>query len=270
MAGEFAAHQGAQLRVDGGQYLGQLLHLDDRQPPGGQGLGHLQADVTGADNHRAAGRDLVQRAHQGEGVTHRVQEVHPVCWAQRVIGGQAGDRRAGRDRPGADHEGVVGQQLLSAARAGDRDLAAVGVNAAGDRIEAQYQAGRFKVSGRPVGQVPPVGDVTGHVVRDAADGEVRVRVRGDNGHLGAWAQFPGAQRRADPSVAAAHGDQVHRAPFRLVRCAVLRPPPPAPGISGRSSPIRQARLCRWGGPSGRRGPRPRCHGGRSHRRPRRA
>ena len=53
VAFQLGADEGAELRVDGGQYLGELLDLGDGQAAGGQGLGHLQADVAGADDHRA-------------------------------------------------------------------------------------------------------------------------------------------------------------------------------------------------------------------------
>jgi hypothetical protein len=59
--------------VDGGQYLGQLLHLGDPQAADGQGVGHFQADVSGADDDRAGRRSLLQGGHDGERVAHRVQ-----------------------------------------------------------------------------------------------------------------------------------------------------------------------------------------------------
>ena len=42
---ELIVYQRAKLRIDRGEYLGELLDLGDRQTPGHQGLGHLQADV---------------------------------------------------------------------------------------------------------------------------------------------------------------------------------------------------------------------------------
>ena len=50
--GQFGVDQRAQLRVDGRQHLGQLLHLRHRQAADGQRVGHLQADVPGPDDHR--------------------------------------------------------------------------------------------------------------------------------------------------------------------------------------------------------------------------
>ena len=99
MVFQLGADEGAELRVDGGQHLGELLGLGDGQAPGGQGLGHLQADVPGADDHRRLRVGFLQGAHDGERVVHRVQQVHPVRRAERV---QSRDRRAGGDRAGAD------------------------------------------------------------------------------------------------------------------------------------------------------------------------
>ena len=47
VGGEFGVDVRAELRVDRGQYLGQLFDLGDRQPADGEGVGHFQADVPG-------------------------------------------------------------------------------------------------------------------------------------------------------------------------------------------------------------------------------
>ena len=62
-----------------------------------------------------------------------------------------------------------------------------------------------------VGEVAPVGDFAGDVVRDAADGEVRVGVGDHHGDLGSRVEFAGSQRGGDAGVAAADGYQVHGA-----------------------------------------------------------
>ncbi len=78
---QFGPDQAPQCRVDGGQDFGELFHLDDRQAPGGQGVGHLQADVPGADDYRGGRGGGFEGAHHREGVAHRVQQVHPVARA---------------------------------------------------------------------------------------------------------------------------------------------------------------------------------------------
>ena len=114
--GQFGVDQRAELGVDGGQYLGELFHLGDGQPADGQGVGHFQADVPGADDDRAGRGGLLQGVHDGEGVAHRVQQVHPVGRAQGARPGQAADRGPDRDRAGADDELVVAEQFLARRR----------------------------------------------------------------------------------------------------------------------------------------------------------
>ena len=116
MGGEFGVDLRAQLRVDGGQYLGQLLHLGDRQAADRQGVGHFQADVPGADDDRAARGGGFQGAHDREGVAHRVQQVHPIGRAQGI---QATDRGPDRDRAGADDQLVVAEQFIGSPGGGD-------------------------------------------------------------------------------------------------------------------------------------------------------
>ena len=204
--GELGVHEGAELRVDGGQHLGQLLDLGDGQAPGGQRVGHLQADVPGADDDRAGRGCLGQGAHEREGVAHRVQQVHPVGRPQR---GEPGDRRADRDRAGPDDQLVVGDQVLGPVRAGDEELVAGGVDAAGGGVQPQPHPGRLQVGDGAVGEVAPVRDLAGDVVGDAADGEVRVGVGHHHGDIGARVDLAGAERGADAGVAPADGDHVH-------------------------------------------------------------
>ena len=53
-----------------------------------------------------------------------------------------------------------------------------------------------------------MGDLTGDVVGDAADGEVRVGVGDDHGDLGGGIKFAGAQGSADTGVAATDRDDM--------------------------------------------------------------
>ena len=114
MALQLGADQRAEVRVDGGQHLGKLLDLGDRQAAGGQRLGHLQPDVARPHDDRAGGRGLLQGAHDREGVVHRVQQVHPVGGAEAV---QAGDGRARRHRARPDDQLVVGDHVLGPVQA---------------------------------------------------------------------------------------------------------------------------------------------------------
>ena len=78
--GQLGVHERSEARVDGGKHLGELLELGDRQSTGGQPLGHLETDVAGTHDHGAGGLGLLERAHQLEGVTHGVQQVHTIGW----------------------------------------------------------------------------------------------------------------------------------------------------------------------------------------------
>jgi hypothetical protein len=192
--------------VDGRQDFGELLDLGDGQPAGGQCFGHFQADVPGADDNGAARFRFFQGAHDGEGVVHRVQQVHAVGRAEGV---QAGDRRADGDRAGADDELVVGDGVLGPVVTGDVQQAAAGVDRAGGGVQPQPHPGCFQVTAGAVGQVAPVADFPRDVVRDAADGEVRVGVRAHHGDLGRRVDLAGPQRGADARVTASDGDDVH-------------------------------------------------------------
>ena len=114
VVGELSVDEGADLGVDGGEHLGELLHLGHRQPTGHEGLGHLQPDVAGADDDGAGRGALLEGAHDGEGVPHGMQEMDPVVDSQGVGAGEPIDGRADRHGPGADDQLVVGKKLLVA------------------------------------------------------------------------------------------------------------------------------------------------------------
>ena len=209
----------AQLRVDGGQHLGQLLDLGDRQPPRDQGLGHLQADVAGADDHRPRRCGLFEGAHHREGVVHGVQQVHPVWLSERIGAGQPLDRRPHRDRPGAHHECVVADQLLAAAGVADGQPVAGGIDAPSHGVEPELHPRRLEVGDGAVGEVLPAWHLAGDVVGDAADREVGIAVGDHNGHLYARVELARAQGRANAGVTAADGNEMHGASSSRVGCA---------------------------------------------------
>jgi hypothetical protein len=85
---------------------------------------------------------------------------------------------------------------------GDVDLCSQG-------IEPQSHAGGFQVGVGAVREALPGGDLAGDVVRDAADGEVRVGVGDNDGHIDSGVEFAGAQCGGDAGVASADGNNVH-------------------------------------------------------------
>ena len=53
--GQFSVDQGAEFDIDGGQHFGQHLDLGDADAAGGESFGHLEADVSRADDERCFG-----------------------------------------------------------------------------------------------------------------------------------------------------------------------------------------------------------------------
>ena len=132
--GELLVDEPAERRVDGGQHLGQLFHLDDLEPAGGEGVSHFQADIAGTDDYCAGRAGLLKRAHQRERIAHRVQQVHPVGGAQDVRIVQAADGRPDRHRASANDELVVAEHFLGAVGCGDQELAPGHVDAPGGGV----------------------------------------------------------------------------------------------------------------------------------------
>ena len=84
------------------------------------------------------------------------------------------------------------------------------IDAGGAGVGEHPHAGGGQVGGGAMGQIGPVGDFAGDVVRDAADGEVGIGVGDNHGDFGGGVEFAGAQRRADASVTAADSDDMTR------------------------------------------------------------
>ena len=83
-----------------------MLDLRDGEPAGRESLGHLKADVAGADDHGSLDVRLLEGVHQREGVAHRVQQVHALFWAEVI---ETANRRLDGKRAGADDQRVVGE-----------------------------------------------------------------------------------------------------------------------------------------------------------------
>lgn len=82
MVDELTMNQAPEVRVHGGQDLGQRLDLRDPQTASRQGFGHLQTDVTSPDHHHALWCALLNGLHDGERVAHRMQQMDPVLRAE--------------------------------------------------------------------------------------------------------------------------------------------------------------------------------------------
>jgi hypothetical protein len=191
-----------------GKTFGQRFDLGDADAAGGEGFCHLKADVAGADNRCGGGVALLQRVHDREGVAHGVQQVHPIVGSERVSAAQPGDGWAGAGGAGAHDQGVVGQLLWGAGGVEHAEGVLVDVDTGGAGVGEHPHAGGGQIGSGAVGEVGPVGDFSGDVVGDAADGEVRVGVGDDHGDLGGGVELAGPQRRADAGIAAADGDDM--------------------------------------------------------------
>lgn len=122
---------------------------------------------------------------------------------------QSVDGRAHRDCAGADHELVVLDRARGAVPVADDQPLAGNVDVGGVGVQPELHPGGFEVRVRAVREVAPVRDFTRDVVRDAADGEVRVGVCDHDRHLGGGVELSGSQGRGDAGVAAADRYQVH-------------------------------------------------------------
>ena len=94
VAGELVVDAGAEFGVDGGQDLRQLFHLGDGQAAGGERVGHFQADVSGADDHRRRRAGLLQgrviRAKVSPMECSRCTPSAGPSWSRPLIGGRTG------------------------------------------------------------------------------------------------------------------------------------------------------------------------------------
>ena len=75
VVGKLGVDERAKLGIDGREYLGQLFHLGHRQPAGGEGFRHLEADVAGADDQRARRRAVSSSVRM-------TANVSPIEWSR--------------------------------------------------------------------------------------------------------------------------------------------------------------------------------------------
>ncbi len=133
--------------------------------------------------------------------------MHPVAGAEVV---ESGDPWRDRHGAGADDQRVVVERFLAAVGSGDDDAVGVGIDPAGGGVKPEGHAGVSEVVESAVGEVVPVADFAGDVVRDAADREVRVGVGQHDRDLGGRVEFPGPEGGADARVAAPDGHESYR------------------------------------------------------------
>ena len=134
--------------------------------------------------------------------------MYPIGGAERVGAAKTADGWADTDGAGAHDQRVVGQLLWGAGGVEEVEGVLFDIDAGGAGVGEHPHAGGGQVGGGAMGQVGPVGDFTGDVVRDSANGEIGIGVGDDHGDIGGGVEFAGAQRRADAGVTAANRDDM--------------------------------------------------------------
>ncbi len=162
---QFVVDQGAEFDLDSGEDFGEHLDLGDVDAAHGEAFGHLQSDVAGTDDECPRRLDPVEGLREGEGVAHRVQQVHTIGRAELL---QAFDRRPDRDSSGADDQFVVGDGIRAAVGTTHQEPLARHVDVGGEGVQAQLHAGGFEVGMGAVSEIAPVGDLAGDVVQIVA------------------------------------------------------------------------------------------------------
>jgi hypothetical protein len=206
VAGQLVVDERAKFRVDGRKHLGQLFHLRYREPAGSERLGHLEADVAGADDQRALGRPGLEGPHELKRVADRVEQVNAVRDAKRIATAKPVDCGLDRSSAGADDQRVVFHHLFLTLRVCDEQFAAVRVDAMCGRVQMESHSGRFEGREVAMSKVAPVRDVSRDVVGDPADGEVRVGVVEHDVDVAFIVELANAEGGADARVAAANDD----------------------------------------------------------------
>lgn len=200
--------QGAEFGVDGGEHFGKRFDLGHGDAAHGERFGHFQADVSGTDDHRRLRLAPLQRLHDRERVTHRMQQVHTIIGTECRWAGEAVDRRSGADRSGTHDQCVVGQLGGCTGRVEDVEGVLIDVDRRRAGIGEYAHAGGGQIGRGAMGEVAPMGDLPGDVIGDAANGEVRIGVSDNDGDLRARVEFADTQRSADSGVTTADRDDV--------------------------------------------------------------
>ena len=176
--------------------VGQLdhVHLDAAVV---QVLGHLEADVAGADDHGAHDAALAVLLRGQGGVEPGLDLVHVADAAQHLDGGvvDAGQRRPQRLGAHAQGQLVVGLGvLLAAVDLADRDGLLLAVDRDHLGGDAHVDVERLAQALRGLQQqAVAIGDDLAHVVRQAAVRERDVVASFEDHDLGGFVEPPGAR-----------------------------------------------------------------------------
>ena len=210
MAADLFFDEGGQGFVEVGHDPGEQFGDHDADAPLGEGLGHLQADVAGADHEGPPDAPGVQQPPQGHGV---LQGPH----REDVGVTEAGDGRHGRRTAGGHDEPVVGETGGAPVLDVVHDPGG-GIEAGGLGVEAQVDPPPLPEVPRRVGQeVLGPFHQAGQVIGDAAHpvGGVAGRLQDDDLQVGVHAAGGGRGRHARRPAADDDQSTVHRHSFAV-------------------------------------------------------
>ena len=202
MRAELVDNERAELGIHGRERARSLLYQRNIQTAAGQRVGHLDPDVARADDHRRPRAGVECILHRGR-VTHRVQHVH----SGKL---DSGDRGAGRDRAGRDHDAVVRDRLLAPVWRSHDQLSPLDVEPLRDRVEQQVEPGVFEIIACAVREAAPLADLAAEPVRNSADREVRICVGEHERRPDGRIELASAQAGGDPGIASANDHQSQR------------------------------------------------------------
>jgi hypothetical protein len=172
---QLGADERSELGVDRWQHCGELLDDSYRKPARSQGFGHLEPDVTGADDNGGL-RHSSERGVEEEAIADGVQLVD--AWA--VDAGHGRSHRSGTRR---DYQLVVAKSLLASLGSLQRDCPRPRFDPGCRVLEQQLDAGALELFSGPMGEAPPVRDVSREEIGQATDREVRITVGQKHRHL---------------------------------------------------------------------------------------
>ena len=173
MLDQLRVHEDRQFRVERGKYFGAALQLGHLDATGGEALRHLEPDVTGADDDGRARVAFGEVGIEREGVPHGMDDVYAVVGSELV---ETVDAGVGGQRAGADDQLVVVDDGLAVVVTDGESLVS-DIDSGCEGIQSQSHPGRLQVRVGAVGERLPGLDISGEVVRDAADGVVRIARR---------------------------------------------------------------------------------------------
>ena len=199
-AAQCVGDQGAHIGIKGPHRLRSTVHQCHGEAAADEGFGHLQADVAGADHHRALRLLLPEPALQ----VHRVGQGLDAVHARRVGTGQ---RRPRRDCASSDDELVVGLSvILPGGPVVHGDSACVHVDRGHLAAHPQVNGLLVAEDRRLAGDEPVrAGHVARDQVRNAARrvGRVLALLEGDDLQVGGGAALAGLRGRGQAGRVAA-------------------------------------------------------------------